>query len=74
MSIGEAQLSISKAQQIAADAWRDFNASEDKRGSGSVKCFACRAKYGVRAPAFPPDYTGNCPICGDKMQHSTVAA
>ena len=62
---------LEQAQEAADQAWAESKFKGKAAKRKCPKCFQDWAKKGrkieEKPPLFPPDYEGNCPVCGSNF-------
>lgn len=70
-----ALLTLIATKEFATALWADYNAENGRDNLAVMKCTACFEAWLIkgrktdnRPPVFPPNYEGECPMCGGKME------
>lgn len=71
-------VSMVEAHLIASEAWTAYNKANGKTLAGR-RCEKCKAQWRQKGadiskqpPRFPPNYEGDCPVCGSKLTFSSM--
>jgi len=59
-----AVLTTEEAQKLSESLWENFY----KQGVGGLGYYRCLIHIGIK---YPPNYSGNCPVCGQELTHHT---
>jgi hypothetical protein len=71
-------VSVVEAHEMASKAWIAYNKANGKTLAGK-RCKKCKDQWrpnvanGLKPPPrFPPNYEGNCPVCGSELTFSSM--